>query len=124
MFHSPALILSLPFQNKHISSKYSTKHVELDIMLLLELSGKSADCSSVFESTVSSLDDLKPYKDSSGDARWWYRFYVYKMLIAFWKKKWLEAEEVNMYLLIFFVGYASLGTHHTGLRVIRISIML
>ena len=80
-------------QAKH--SKYSAKFVALDAMLLLELTGITIDCSSVFGYSISNVDDIGFENKSSKDNRWLHNFHLCKMLTCYWKEKYIEAEEHN-----------------------------
>ena len=75
----------------------------LDIQLLLELTGASTDCFSVFGPTISSIDDLKREDElsASADTQWCHSFEVYKMLISFWNRNYSEAEKVHFICSIY-----------------------
>ena len=78
-------------QAKH--SKYSAKFVALDAMLLLELTGITIDCSSVFGYSISNVDDIRFENKSSSDNRSLHNLYLCKMLTCYWKENFIEAEE-------------------------------
>ena len=77
----------------------------LDIVLLSELTGKSTHWASVISRCgISSLDDLKNDNETSKDARWCHRFHLYQMMISFFRKDYLDAEDELVTALGFLIS--------------------
>jgi len=76
-------------------SKYASRCALLDNMLLTVLTGESWDFFSVFEGSICNLKDLQDDAKSSQDALWLQSSNVFNVLIEYWKRNYMLAEEYS-----------------------------